>query len=40
MADQEVWGRKSPSRAQGQSRGGGLGAKPPEAVGNVNIMTL
>jgi len=24
-------GRKSPSRVQGQSSGGGLGAKPPEA---------
>jgi len=28
---QESEGRKLPSRVQGQSPGGGLGAKPPEA---------
>jgi len=28
---QVVWGRKSPSGVQGQSPGGVLGAKPPEA---------
>jgi len=26
-----VWGQKSPSRVQGRSPGGGLGAKPPDA---------
>jgi len=36
--EQAGWGWKSPSRVQGQSRGGGLGAKaakPPEAIGTV-----
>jgi len=28
---QGVWGRKNPGGVQGQSPGGGLGAKPPEA---------
>ena len=31
----EVWGTKVPQRGPGQSPGGDLGAKPPEAVGNV-----
>ena len=35
MADQGSGGRKSPSGVQGQSPVEGLGAKPPEAVGNV-----
>ena len=26
-----VWGQKTPGGVQGQSPGGGLGAKPPEA---------
>ena len=30
-----VWGRKSPSGVQGQSPCGGLGAKPPEAIGTL-----
>ena len=36
MADQGVWGTEIPSGVQGQSPGGGLGAKSPEAVGNVS----
>jgi len=29
--------RKTPSGVQGQGRGGSLGAKPPEAIGTMNI---
>jgi len=34
------WGQKSPSGVQGQSPGGGLGAKPPEAQEiYANVLT-
>jgi len=40
----EDWGQKSPSGVQGQSPGGGLGAKPPEAEdiyanNHCNVLT-
>ena len=38
--DRESEGRKSPRRIQGQSPGGGLGAKPPEARDNSQKIVL
>jgi len=35
MGEQGVCGQKFPSGVQGQSPGGGLGAKPPEAIGTM-----
>jgi len=35
MVEQGAWGRKSPSRVQGQGRAEGLGAKPPESIGTM-----